>query len=69
MRQPFLRRHLFRILRITLLYGSKLEPPARLEVLPRFLFERRDKGYLEAECRRSGTLKTYRLDRVHRVLA
>lgn len=54
---------------IELLYGAGVEAPARLEVLPRFLFERRDKGYLEAECRRSGALKTYRLDRVRRVFA
>lgn len=54
--------------RITLLYGEPLSEPARLSVLPRFLFERRGKGYLEAECGRSGELKTYRLDRVHKIL-
>lgn len=53
---------------VTLLYGEPLSPPAQLAVLPRFLFESRGKGYLEAECGRSGELKTYRLDRVHRIL-
>ena len=53
---------------IQLLYGAGLEPPARLEVLPRFLFRWHDKGYLEAECQRSGTRKTYRLDRVQRIV-
>jgi hypothetical protein len=36
-------------------------------VRPRVLFELGRKAYLEAECQRSGTLKTYRLDRVQRV--
>jgi DNA polymerase III epsilon subunit-like protein len=49
---------------ITLLYGEGLERPAPLTVQPRFLFERRGKGYLEAECQRSFLLKTYRLDRI-----
>jgi hypothetical protein len=31
------------------------------------LFESGRRGYLEGECVRSGTLKTYRLDRVLRV--
>jgi len=53
---------------VTLQYGAGLEPPARLEVWPRFLFRWRDKDYLEAECQRSGSLKTYRLDRVQRIL-
>jgi len=54
---------------VTLLYGEGAEPPARIEVRPRFLYRHRGKGYLEAECARSDTLKTYRLDRVRRVLA
>jgi len=53
---------------VTLVYGDGVERPVHLPVRPRFLFQRRRVGYLEAECRRSDTLKTYRLDRVHRVL-
>jgi DNA polymerase III epsilon subunit-like protein len=53
---------------VTLLYGDEQEAPARLPVRPRVLYEQGTKGYLEAECRLSGTLKTYRLDRVQRVL-
>lgn len=53
--------------RITVLYGES-EVPSRLSILPRILFESRRRGYLEAECVRSGLLKTYRLDRVHRIL-
>ncbi len=49
--------------------GSSAAPPARLEVLPRLLFRKKDKSYLEGECARSGLLKTYRLDRIHRVEA
>lgn len=53
---------------VTLLYGDGKEHPVRLAVRPRFLFQQRRTGYLEAECQRSGTLKTYRLDRVCQVL-
>jgi DNA polymerase-3 subunit alpha (Gram-positive type) len=53
--------------RVTILYGEN-EGPSRLSILPRILFESRRRGYMEAECARSGLLKTYRLDRVHRVL-
>jgi len=53
--------------KLTLLYGEE-GAPARLPVAPRLLYEMGDKAYLEAECVRSGTLKTYRLDRVQRVL-
>ncbi len=53
--------------RLTILYGES-EGVARLSVAPRILFESRRRGYMEAECARSGLLKTYRLDRVHRVL-
>jgi hypothetical protein len=28
-----------------------------------------ERSYLEAECLASGTIKTYRLDRVHKVLS
>lgn len=53
---------------LTLVYGEGQESPAKLSVRPRFLFQRNKVGYLEAECLRSGTLKTYRLDRVQKVL-
>lgn len=52
---------------VVLLYGGE-GPAAPLRVAPRLLFESGDKGYMEAECLRSGMLKTYRLDRVQRVL-
>jgi len=51
---------------VELVYGSK-GTPATLPVVPRFLFERGGHGYLEAECQRSGLLKTYRIDRIQRV--
>ena len=35
---------------------------------PRLLFTMGERDYLEAECVRSGTLKTYRLDRVQRIV-
>jgi len=54
---------------VTLVYGEGEESPAQLTVRPRFLYRRNKNGYLEAECQRSGTLKTYRLDRVQKVLA
>jgi DNA polymerase III epsilon subunit family exonuclease len=53
--------------RVTLVYGVE-EVPAQLSVAPRILYAMGDKGYLEAECLRSGLLKTYRLDRVQRVV-
>jgi DNA polymerase III epsilon subunit family exonuclease len=55
--------------RLTLLYGSDEEPPVELPVVPHLLYSSQKKGYLEAECVRSGLIKTYRLDRIHRVLA
>jgi DNA polymerase III epsilon subunit-like protein len=53
--------------RVVLVYG---EEPAlsRMTVLPRILFQHDRKGYLEAQCTRSGLLKTYRLDRIHEVV-
>ncbi|MEO2164250.1 MAG: WYL domain-containing protein, partial [bacterium] len=51
---------------VELVYGSK-GAPATLPVVPRFMFERGGHGYLEAECQRSGLLKTYRIDRIQRV--
>ena len=53
---------------VTLVYGDGEEHPVHLPVRPRFLFQRRRVGYLEAECQRSDMLKTYRLDRVRQVL-
>jgi DNA polymerase III epsilon subunit family exonuclease len=53
--------------RITVLYGEA-EEVSRLSLQPRILFESRRRGYMEAECARSGLLKTYRLDRVRRIL-
>lgn len=54
---------------VRLTYGGSVGAPARPTVVPRFLFQDRDRGYLEAECQSSGALKTYRLDRVQRVEA
>lgn len=54
---------------ITLLYGQPPEPPVPLRVLPAILYRQAERAYLEAECCSSGLLKTYRLDRVQRVLA
>lgn len=53
--------------RVTLLYGEE-GAPARLPVAPRLLFTMGERDYLEAECVRSGTIKTYRLDRVRRIV-
>lgn len=53
---------------ITLLYGSGDGSPSTLGVRPRFLYQRHKTGYLEAECLRSNSLKTYRLDRVQKIL-
>jgi len=53
---------------VKVLYGHSGEQPATLSVRPLFAYRRREKDYLEAECCRSGILKTYRLDRVLKVL-
>jgi DNA polymerase III epsilon subunit-like protein len=53
--------------RVTLVYGETAEV-SRLAVTSRILFEQGERGYLEGECARSGLIKTYRLDRVQRVL-
>jgi DNA polymerase III epsilon subunit-like protein len=53
---------------VTLIYGAPPSAPARLSVEPRLLYESHGKGYLEGICPLSGTLKTYRLDRVQKVL-
>lgn len=52
---------------IRLVYGGGLEPPAELPVLPLFLYQRKGKGYLEAECQQSGLLKTYLIERIQKV--
>lgn len=52
---------------VTVLYGDGSGSPSPLEVLPRMLYDHKGVGYLEAECQRSGLLKTYRLDRVRKV--
>lgn len=50
-----------------LLYGGTDRPPSPVEVAPCFLFRHDRKDYLEAIASSSGTLKTYRLDRVRNV--
>ncbi len=55
---------------VTLLYGGgESGVPASMEVMPRLLYERHKKSYLEAECLRTGMLKTYLLDRIQKVMA
>jgi len=54
---------------VRLAYGEDGEPPGLVRVRPSFLYQRHGHGYLEGECRASGLLKTYRLDRVRKVLA
>jgi len=55
---------------VTLLYGgSDSGVPSSLNVLPRLLYERHKKSYLEAECSRTGLLKTYLLDRIQKVVS
>lgn len=54
---------------VTLVYGDGASAPVPLPVLPRVLYDLGERSYLEAECIASGTIKTYRLDRVHKVLA
>ncbi len=52
--------------RVTLAYGDD-EGTFELPVAPRLLFTLSERGYLEAECLKTGLLKTYRLDKVRRV--
>ena len=52
---------------IIFMYGDKSQPPARVEVTPRLLYRANQHDYLEAECQRSGTLRTYRVDRIIKV--
>lgn len=53
--------------RVLLHYGSPPAPAMSLEIRPKLLFRSQQKSYLEAECARTGILKTYRLDRIQRV--
>ena len=53
---------------VRLLYGEGASP-ANLTVRPRWVYQVKKRGFLEAECGSSGLLKTYRLDRVQKVLA
>ena len=52
---------------LSLLYGDKINPPARITLTPRFLYRANKHDYLEGECPRSGTLRTYRVDRIIKV--
>jgi DNA polymerase III epsilon subunit-like protein len=52
--------------RLSILYGEE-SGLARLSVSPKILFESKRRGYMEGECARSGLLKTYRLDRIHKI--
>lgn len=52
---------------VVALYGETASPSS-IPLMPRFLFEHRSKAYLEALCPRSGTLRTYRIDRLHKIL-
>ncbi len=47
--------------------GGAHDAPARLPVVPRLVYEMNDHGYLEGECVQSGTLKTYRIDRMQKI--
>lgn len=53
--------------RVLLHYGAPPAPAMSLEIRPKLLFRSQQKSYLEAECARTGILKTYRLDRIQRV--
>jgi DNA polymerase III epsilon subunit family exonuclease len=52
---------------VVLHYGEADSAPAHLPVVPRLLYDGRERAYLEGLCERSGALKTYRLDRIRRV--
>lgn len=55
---------------VTLHYGgSDTGVPSTMQVFPRLLYERHRKSYLEAECLRTGILKTYLLERIQKVEA
>ncbi|MFT5283860.1 MAG: DNA polymerase III epsilon subunit family exonuclease [Planctomycetota bacterium] len=52
---------------VILHYGDKDQRPIPLPVFPRLIYKLRDRSYLEGECPNAGILKTYRIDRIHRV--
>ena len=52
---------------VVLHYGDKDQHPIPLPVFPKLVYKLRERGYLEGECVNAGILKTYRLDRIHRV--
>ncbi|MEM7310499.1 MAG: exonuclease domain-containing protein [Planctomycetota bacterium] len=54
---------------ITLVYGEQGEEPSRLPVRPKLVYQLNDRGYLEGECSRSGSIKTYRIDRMQKILS
>ena len=55
---------------VRLLYGGgDTGAPSSMDVMPRLLYERHKKSYLEAECLRTGMLKTYLLERIQKVMA
>lgn len=54
---------------IRLQYGAPTAHAMALDVRPKLLFRSQKKSYLEAECLKTGILKTYRLDRIQRVSA
>lgn len=54
---------------VTLVYGDPDDEPVPLDVVPRLVYRLGGHDYLEGECAKSGLLKTYRLDRIHKVLA
>lgn len=53
---------------VRLVYGESEHTPARLEVLPRLVYQIKNRTYLEGEDSHSGLLKTYRMDRIQKVL-
>ena len=54
---------------VRLLYGGgDSGAPSTIDVSPKLLYERHKKSYLEAECLRTGLLKTYLLERIQKVL-
>ncbi len=52
---------------LAFLYGDRIHPPSRVGTIPRFLYRANKHDYLEGECPRSGTLRTYRVDRILKV--
>lgn len=52
---------------VRLSYGEHRSSASLLDVRPTILYRTADRSYLEGECLRSGSIKTYRIDRIHRV--